>query len=71
VISGVRWDISLFLCLWKGGWKRCFGEGGRDFSKGCFLSAMGREIGMCENIGEFLFCFPTFFQGTHTTLVIG
>jgi len=44
VISGVRWDIFLFLCLWKGGWKRCFREGGREFSKGSLLSAMGREV---------------------------
>ncbi len=54
------------------------GEGGEEggcnnFSKGCFLSCMGREVWLFSKVGElaFLLLFPSLFQRTHTTLVIG
>jgi len=44
VISGVRWDIFPFSLPLERGMEEVFLRGGRDFSKGSFLSAMGREV---------------------------
>ncbi len=78
VISSLSEEVKTFR---KGDDMGPFGRGQRggkkggcnNFSKGCFLSCMGREVWLFSKVWElaFLLYSPPFFQRTHTTPVIG